>query len=199
VLVLPALAGTSLPGAAGADALAADSNGGVRTIPARPAPDFELTDQNGVRVSLAGARGKLVVLTFLDAVCDTDCPLIANQLAIADRRLGTRAAEVEFIAIDTNPVFHYRRDAAAFTAEHGMADLPNWHFVTGDPYVVQDLLAAYGITVTVPAVGMIEHTEAIYFLTADGREAAYLDDGAAEQLTTTYADQVLAEIRDLLK
>ena len=46
---------------------------------------------------------------------------------------------------------------------------------------------------------MIEHTDAIYFITGDGREAAYLEDGAAVHLTGTYADEVLAELRALLK
>jgi cytochrome oxidase Cu insertion factor (SCO1/SenC/PrrC family) len=199
VLVLPAALAHVLPGPADAAAVTADSNGGVRGVPPRPAPAFDLVDQSGVRVSLAGLRGKVVVLTFLDAVCNTDCPLIANQLAIADRRLGPLADRVELVAVDSNPVFRFRRDVAAFTISHGLGDLPNWHFVVGGPRAVPSVLASYGITVQVPAVGMIEHTDAIYFITGDGREAAYLEDGAAVHLTGTYADEVLAELRALLK
>ena len=114
-VVLPLVLVAVLPGPADAAAVTADSNGGVRGVPPRPAPAFDLVDQSGVRVSLAGLRGKLVVLTFLDAVCNTDCPLIANQLAIADRRLGPLADRVELVAVDSNPVFRFRRDVAAFT------------------------------------------------------------------------------------
>jgi cytochrome oxidase Cu insertion factor (SCO1/SenC/PrrC family) len=46
-----------------------------------PAPGFSLTDQNGRPVSLSGVRGKVVLLTFLDPVCVTDCPLIAQEWA----------------------------------------------------------------------------------------------------------------------
>src|SRR5580693_4377674 len=37
------------------------------------APAFTLTDQNGKQVSLASLRGKVVLLTFLDPVCTSDC------------------------------------------------------------------------------------------------------------------------------
>jgi len=143
--------------------------------------------------------GKLVVLTFLDPVCTSDCPLIANQLAIADRELGSLAQQVEFVAIDTNPMFHFVSDVDAFTQSHGLGGFANWHFLCGAPDTVEGVLAAYGISVVVPAVGMIQHSEAMYFITADGRQAAYLDDGAGVQLTETYADQVRDEIRSLLK
>jgi hypothetical protein len=45
----------------------------------RPAPDFSLTDQDGRTVSLASLRGKVVLMTFLDPVCTTDCPIIAQE------------------------------------------------------------------------------------------------------------------------
>jgi hypothetical protein len=63
---------------------------------------------------------------------------------------------------------------------------------------VQGLLAEFGITVSVPAVGMVEHSEAIYFVTPDGLEAAYLADGAGAQLTSAYSTQIGDEIRSLL-
>jgi cytochrome oxidase Cu insertion factor (SCO1/SenC/PrrC family) len=198
-VALPAGLAAALPRPADADAVRADSRGGILPVPDRPAPSFDFVDQRGNRTSLAGLRGKIVVLTFLDAVCSTDCPLIANQLAVADRRLGALGARVEFVAIDSNPLFRFRRDVATFTESHGLADLPNWHFVTGDPDAVGAVLGRYGITVQVPTVGMIEHTDAIYFITGTGREVAYLEDGARAELTGTYADEIYAEVRTLLK
>jgi hypothetical protein len=48
-----------------------------------PAKEFQLTDQHGRTVSLASLRGKVVLLTFLDPVCTTDCPLIAQEFRTA--------------------------------------------------------------------------------------------------------------------
>ena len=53
-----------------------------------PAPHFTLTDQHGKMVSLASLRGHAVALTFLDPVCTSDCPLIAQEFRQTDQRLG---------------------------------------------------------------------------------------------------------------
>ena len=67
-----------------------------------PAPGFQLTDQNGQPVSLASLRGKVVLMTFLDPVCTTDCPLIAQEFKQAgscsgraghQRRAGRRRGQ----------------------------------------------------------------------------------------------------------
>jgi cytochrome oxidase Cu insertion factor (SCO1/SenC/PrrC family) len=141
----------------------------------------------------------VVVLTFLDPVCTSDCPVIGAQLGMADRRLGPLARRTEFVALDTNPVFHGRADVAAFTASHYLGDLPNWHFLWGSPDQIQRLLADFGVSVNVPTVGMIEHSEALYFADTGGRILGYLQDGAASELTSTYAAQIRAEISALLR
>ena len=197
-LVAPITVVGLLLGPADAAALASDTEGGLVHLPARPAPTFSLTDQNGRTVTQASLRGKLTLVTFLDPVCSDDCPVIANQLAVADRQLGALADRVEIIAIDSNPVFTNVADVAAFTTAHGLADLPNWHFLAGPGPRLQDVTAAYGIVVQVPTVGMIEHDEGIYFVDADGRTRAYLGDGANPYLTGGYAAAVSREIRSLL-
>jgi cytochrome oxidase Cu insertion factor (SCO1/SenC/PrrC family) len=197
-LVVPLAAIATLAGPADASAVAADSGGGVLSIPDRPAPPFSLTDQDNRAVSSTSLHGKLTLVTFLDPVCSDDCPIIANQLAIADRELGALADEIQIVAIDSNPLFPNVADVAAFTTSHGLATLPNWHFLAGPVATLQDVAADYGIAVQVPTVGMIEHGEGIYFLAPDGAEVAYLGDGANDSLTGSYADAVRNEVRRLL-
>ncbi len=199
LVVAPLALTRPLFGPADAAAVTADSGGGVIALGHRRAPDFALTDQNGRSVSMHSLRGKLTVLTFLDPVCSDECPVIANQLAIADAQIGALAARVEFVAIDTNPVFHEVSDVAAFTTSHGLDDLSNWHFLAGPVAKLQDLLTAYGVSVAVPSVGMIEHSEGIYFISNKGSQVAYLGDGANADLTTSYGDRLRNEIRTLLK
>ena len=198
VLVVPLLLTGSLLGPPDASAVVADSLGGVIAVPHRPAPDFTLTDQMGTTVSMPKLRGTLTLVTFLDPVCSDDCPIIANQIAAADRALGPLASRVQIVAIDTNPIFHRVEDVLAFTRSHGLGDLPNWHFLAGPPAQLDDVLAAYGIVVQVPAIGMVAHGEGIYFISPDGKTASYLGDGANPALSQGYTALIEHEIRRLL-
>ncbi len=69
------------------------------------APSFTLTNQDGRAVSLASLHGKVVLLTFLDPVCTSDCPLIAQEFRQADQLLGRQSRQVELVAVVTNPVY----------------------------------------------------------------------------------------------
>jgi cytochrome oxidase Cu insertion factor (SCO1/SenC/PrrC family) len=198
-IVVPTVLAAGVGTPADASAIAANSNGGLTRLPGRPLPRFALFDQRGVPTSTAALHGKVVVLTFLDPVCTSDCPVIGAQLGMADRRLGPLSQHAEFIALDTNPVFRHRADVAAFTASHYLGGLPNWHFLWGSRAQMQQLFADFGVSVDVPTVGMIQHSEALYFADPDGRIVGYLDDGAASELTSTYAQQIRSEIQALLR
>ena len=198
VLVVPVLMTGTLLGPPDASAVVANSLGGVIAVPHRPAPDFTLTDQMGTTVSMPKLRGTLTLVTFLDPVCSDDCPIIANQIAAADRALGPLAGRVQIVAIDTNPIFHRVEDVLSFTTSHGLGDLPNWHFLAGPPAQLDEVLAAYGIVVQVPAIGMVAHGEGIYFISPDGKTASYLGDGANPQLSQGYTALIEHEIRRLL-
>jgi cytochrome oxidase Cu insertion factor (SCO1/SenC/PrrC family) len=198
VLVAPLLLAGTLLGPPDESAVVADSGGGLIAVPHRTAPEFTLTDQTGSSVSMSKLRGSLTLVTFLDPVCSDDCPIIANQIAAADRALGHLARRIQIVAINTNPIFHRVEDVQAFTRSHGLGDLPNWHFLAGTPEQLGDVLAAYGIAVQVPAAGMVAHGEGIYFVSPDGTTAAYLGDGANPQLSQGYSTLIEQEIRRLL-
>ena len=48
----------------------------------------------------------MVLLTFLDPVCVSDCPLIAQEFRQAGQLLGTDGRQVELVAIDINPLYY---------------------------------------------------------------------------------------------
>ena len=75
-----------------ADPIIAEAVDGPPAVVNSPAPAFGLVDQNGTAVSLQNLRGKAVAVTFLDPVCVSDCPLIAQELRQADGLLGSAAA-----------------------------------------------------------------------------------------------------------
>ena len=95
------------------------------------ASPFTLTDQHGKQVSLASLRGKVVLLTFLDPVCTSDCPLIAQEFREADQVLGAKAQNVELVAVVNNRVYHSVADTRAFDLQEGLFAVPNWLYLTG--------------------------------------------------------------------
>src|ERR1700733_9041944 len=83
-----------------AQSISGDS--GLLDVPEYP---LQLTDQNGRQVSLANLRGKVVLLTFLDPVCTTDCPIIGAEFKQAGVLLGADDKKVEMVAVVANPTY----------------------------------------------------------------------------------------------
>ena len=73
----------------------------------------------------------MVLLTFLDPVCTTDCPLIAQEFKAAGTLLGAQASNVELVAIDANPTYYSIQFTRAFSQQEGLSSDPNWLYLTG--------------------------------------------------------------------
>jgi cytochrome oxidase Cu insertion factor (SCO1/SenC/PrrC family) len=168
-----------------------------------PAASFALTDQHGKQVSLAGLRGKVVLLTFLDPVCTSDCPLIAQEFREADQVLGAQAKKVELVAIVANPVYHSITDTRAFDIQEGLSAIPNWVYLTGSVAQLQQVWKSYGIAAeVVPAGGMILHNDVAYVIDARGHERAELnfDPGPGTASTqSSFAAELAAEAQQVMK
>jgi cytochrome oxidase Cu insertion factor (SCO1/SenC/PrrC family) len=193
LLVLPVVALSAVLEPVTAQAAMGDS-GGLQPMTPQPAPDISLTDQFGQPLSLRQLRGEVVLVAFLDPVCYEDCPLLANQMATALGLLGPSGRGVQILAVDINPTFHAVQDVKTFTDEHGLAGLPNWHFVTGSNAAVGAVLAAYGQGVSVPRVGMIGHPEAVYLVDRGGDAVGVLNDTANANLTRSYAQLIAQQV-----
>jgi cytochrome oxidase Cu insertion factor (SCO1/SenC/PrrC family) len=140
------------------------------------APAFRLTDQQGQQVSLASLRGKVVLLTFLDPVCTSDCPLIAQEFRQADQMLGASARQVELVAIVTNPLYYQREYTLAFDRQEHLAGLPNWRYLTGTLPQLKQVWQQYAIAAEIlPAGGMIAHSDIAYVIDPAGRTRRELD------------------------
>jgi len=140
------------------------------------APPFALTDQDGRQVSLASLHGKVVLLTFLDPVCTSDCPLIAQEFRQADQVLGARSRGVELVAIVANPLYHTVAYTRAFDEQERMTTLPNWLYLTGSLAQLQQVWKNYAIAAQIlPGGGMIAHSDVAYAIDAHGRTRTELD------------------------
>lgn len=142
-----------------------------------PAANFTLTSQDGRQVSLSSLRGKVVLLTFLDPVCTTDCPLIAQEMRSADAMLGTRAGNTELVAVVANPTYFSTAYTKAFTTQENLSQVPNWLFLTGSLNQLKAVWHDYGIEVeNLPAGAMAAHSDLAFVIGADGKVKQELSD-----------------------
>lgn len=135
------------------------------------APDFTLVDQNGQSMTLSSLAGKDVVLEFMDPVCTDICPIVSAEIVKANQYLGSTADNVEFIAVNVNQYHESKSDAMAFSKEHGLNRLANWHFVTGSTDALKAVWKAYGITVIPNPTGDVQHSSYMYFIDKQGVES----------------------------
>ncbi len=113
-----------------------------------PEPTVSLVDQYGHPVSLASLRGRAVALTFLDPVCTSDCPVIAQEFREADSVLGGGGARhVYLVAVDANPRYIATDYLTAFDRQEGLQGTPNWLFLTGSLPQLQHAWHALGALV----------------------------------------------------
>lgn len=146
---------------------------GLSPVPSKPAPGFTLTDQHGRVRSLASFRGKAVALYFMDDRCTDVCPIVARELALADRELGATASKVALVGVEVNPKFTAERWVRKFDAEHGLSRLPNWYYFTGTVAALAPVWRAYNVATGIdPKTGDDKHTTLIEFIGPHGRERA---------------------------
>ena len=144
---------------------------GLSPVPAKAAPGFRLTDQNGRTLALSSLRGKVVVLNFMDPHCTDICPLVSQEFVDAQHDLGKAAGQVVFAAVNVNQFFNRVSDVAAFSNEHQLSSIPSWHFFTGPLNSLQATWRGYGVAVAAPNPNAdIVHTSVMYFIGQDGRE-----------------------------
>jgi cytochrome oxidase Cu insertion factor (SCO1/SenC/PrrC family) len=140
------------------------------------APAFTLTDQNGRTVSLASLHGKVVLLTFLDPVCTSDCPVIGTEFKEADQILGAKARSVEMVAIVANPQYRSTVYTQAFDHEDQLASLPNWLYLTGSLPQLEQAWKNYDVSAQIlPAGGMVLHQDVAYVIDGNGKTRAELN------------------------
>jgi cytochrome oxidase Cu insertion factor (SCO1/SenC/PrrC family) len=140
------------------------------------APAFTLTDQNGKQVSLASLHGKVVLLTFLDPVCTSDCPQIAQEFNGVNQVLGARSRGVELVAIVANPLYRSVAYTRAFDAQERLTNVPNWLYLTGSLAQLEQAWKNYAIAAQIlPAGGMIAHSDVAYVIDSSGYTRNELD------------------------
>ncbi len=131
--------------------------------------DYLLTAADGRPVSLAGFRGRPLVISPIYTSCFHVCPTTTSYLAriagMASAVLGADGFSVLTIGFDTANDTPQRMQA--FAKARGIAS-PQWTFASGDAATVARLLTDIGFTYA-PAVGGFDHMVQATIVDAEGR------------------------------
>jgi peroxiredoxin Q/BCP len=89
-------------------------NSGAMPQPGQPAPDFELSDQDGNPVRLSSLRGRRVVLYFYPKADTPGCT--TQACGVRDHRADYEAAGAVVLGVSADPVAKIKR----FHDRHGL-------------------------------------------------------------------------------
>jgi protein SCO1/2 len=143
---------------------------GLTRLAGHQAPPISLQDRNGGSWNLAGAQGKVVVLTFLNAECNDICPVLAQEILQADRRLGSRSTDVDFVVVNSDPLETSLTPAPPALTQTGLATPSNVTFLSGSLDQLDTVWKEYGVTVAVDNTDrVITHNDVMDFIGPDGK------------------------------
>jgi protein SCO1 len=171
LVALGALAGVLYPKGSDAGTSRAQSALVGTDLGATPAPNFRLKDQFGHWVSLAGFRGRPVIVTFMGATCTTLCPVVAESIRRTVAELGPARNKPAVVAISTDPEHDTPATVKRFSLQHHM--LHRWHYLVASRPTLTPIWRAYYLYVApknAPAQIRDAHTSATYLIDSAGRE-----------------------------
>ena len=112
------------------DAISNHKNGETGLVTIGPVPKFELTDQNGAKISNKTYLGKVYLVEFFFTTCPSICPIMnRNMVGIQNEFFGNPNFGIASISIDPE------HDSSKVLKEHAKTigvKSSNWHFLTGD-------------------------------------------------------------------
>jgi cytochrome oxidase Cu insertion factor (SCO1/SenC/PrrC family) len=154
------------------------------------APDFRLTDQTGAALSLAGLRGRPVIVAFIDPLCRDFCPLEAKRLNAVARSFPA-GAKPAIVAVSVNVRGNARANLVQDVDQWNL--VPQWRWGVGSEAQLASVWKSYhvGVLVTTKKIAgvtayYIAHTEAAYVIDAKGyQRAVFLWPYSSDAVTRT--------------
>ncbi len=128
----------------------------------KKAPNFTLIDQKGHNFSLSKQKGKVVLVTFMDSLCTTTCPIEAQQLASIENKI--KNLPVEVVVVSTDPQGDTASNIDAFAQRYGWN--MKWYWLNGTLGQISKVWSNYKISVQ-SASG---HSTAVYLISKSGYE-----------------------------
>ena len=187
--LLVACGGTSTPKAVGPPQTTKRFLGG-ELDPPRPAPPISLHDAAGHPVTLAGQRGRFVLVTFLYVNCPDVCPLIAQNLNSALKQLGAGREDVRVLAVSVDPKGDTAAAVRRYAAQRGL--LPEFRYLIGTRPALRKTWAAWHVLSVQRSPELVDHVAYTALIDRRGRQRVLY--GAQVK-----ARQVLHDLRVLMR
>ncbi len=159
---------TSTPSAEAPPQTTAQRFAGGELDPPRAAPPIALHDATGRRVTLAGQRGRFVLVTFLYVNCPVVCPLIAQNLNSALRRLGNARRSVRVLAVSVDPKGDTAAAVRRYTTERGL--LPEFRYLIGSRAELRRTWAAWHVLAVQRKPALVDHVAYTALVDRTGRQ-----------------------------
>ncbi|HWW10130.1 MAG TPA: SCO family protein [Candidatus Acidoferrales bacterium] len=119
------------------------------------APPFTLLDQNGAPVSLASAKGHVVLLTFMDPQCTLLCPVMGRDIGALEKKLPA-SIQPELLIVSV-AAGRTQTDVQNFLATESPGWRPGWHWLLGPNEAALKLTWAHWHIAVIPGAGDINH------------------------------------------
>lgn len=148
-------------------------------LPARPAPQFTLVDQDGRAWSLAAQRGTTVALYFGYTHCPDDCPLTLAKLSRAFAQIDPAHADTEIAFVTVDPARDTPAVLAAYVRHFHGARIVG---LTGSGAALRAVYAAYHVwSQRIPGTSArhgyaVAHASPVFLIDAQGRLRVVHDD-----------------------
>ena len=107
-------------------------------------PDFQLTDQNGQKISNKDMLGKVYLVEFFYSRCPTICPVMNSNMKYIMTEINRPDFGIVSISIDPT---HDTPEVLKNHARMIGATSQNWHFVSGDRDYIGNLADQFDIYV----------------------------------------------------
>ncbi|MFC4809147.1 SCO family protein [Paenibacillus sp. GCM10023250] len=164
------------------------------------APNFELTDLDNGKVTLADTNGKVRVIYFFYANCPDICPPTTYLMTQVQDKLkdkGTFGKDVEFMWITFDPKRDTTEALKTYASKFDI-DAGGWKFLREDSEEdTEKLMKDFGLgLVKDPSTNLFTHSDVITFVDREGVVRKYLTGSIDESQN---ADKIVDVIDALVK
>jgi protein SCO1/2 len=155
--------------------------------------EFALADHNGTARTLAGFRGKAVVVFFGYTQCPDVCPTALATLAEAKRQLGADGERVQGVFVTIDP----ERDTPELLRNYVPAFDPTFLGLYGDAAATEKVAKEFKVLYrkvpgSTPETYTMDHSAGMFVFDPQGRLRLFVSHG-------TGADALAHDLRELLR